>query len=68
MTSLYVTVTEDSEFVADIFPRNVVWELVDEQVNDDLSSVLVFSWNGEKQNEIEQSLSARNDVTGYQII
>jgi hypothetical protein len=66
--SLYVTITDDSEFISDIFPQGIVWEMTDEDTNDDGSSVIRFEWSGEKRAEIEESLRQRHDVVGYQIL
>ena len=68
MSTLYITITDNSEFISFIFPHNVVWEMVDEQVNEDGSSVIIFEWDGEEIDRIKENIAHRYDVISYQYL
>lgn len=69
MKTLYVTVTVDCEDLANhTFPRGSEWEMIDEDYNDNGTSVIRYEWNGEMQSIVEQNLNTNRGVVSYQII
>lgn len=69
MSSVYVTVTQDCEDLANrIFPRDSDWEITDEDYNNDGSCVVRYEFNGSFAAPVERALDVHPHVVSYQIL